>query len=292
MRRGFPKELARRRIAVGCNWMAIPGIEYPLNDSIKVNFAKVLEVALWEMFSSGERSTRRLFELFSMHLKIVMQVIADTTDMHLRQNYTNNPELFLNLVSVGPIEKGRDASDHSMEYYNIGVDGAGIAVAADSFAALEQRVEREKAITWEEVEQTLKTDYEGERGAYIQALMKSASKFGQRNSLGEEWARRICGGSVTQTDWWTKAGRERYLFPGCSPGENDPIRKDCRATPDGRKAGIINHGANPMPGSVPNGAMTTMSGPLWRFNAAWATPALSRWSWIPASPRHRAALKR
>ena len=32
------------------------------------------------------------------------------------------------------------------------------------------------------------------------------------------------------------------------------------ATPDGRRAGTaINHGANPMPGSVPNGAMTTMS---------------------------------
>ncbi|NLV58898.1 MAG: formate acetyltransferase [Clostridiales bacterium] len=260
MRRGFPKELARRRIAVGCNWMAIPGIEYPLNDSIKVNFAKVLEVALWEMFSSGERSTRRLFELFSMHLKIVMQVIADTTDMHLRQNYTNNPELFLNLVSVGPIEKGRDASDHSMEYYNIGVDGAGIAVAADSFAALEQRVEREKAITWEEVEQTLKTDYEGERGAYIQALMKSASKFGQRNSLGEEWARRICG-QFTQTVVEQKAVEGEIFIPGLfSWSKTIQFGKIVGATPDGRKAGMpINHGANPMPGSVPNGAMTTMS---------------------------------
>ena len=35
--------------------------------------------------------------------------MAETTDMHLRLNYQNNPELFLNLVTVGPVETGRDA---------------------------------------------------------------------------------------------------------------------------------------------------------------------------------------
>ena len=63
-------ELARRRIAVGCNWMAIPGIEYPLNDSIKVNLARVFEVALYEMFDHGERSVARLQSLYEKHLKL------------------------------------------------------------------------------------------------------------------------------------------------------------------------------------------------------------------------------
>ena len=103
VRRGFTPELARRRIAVGCNWMAIPGIEYPLNDSIKVNLARVFEVALYEMFDHGERSVARLQSLYEKHLKIVLRVVAETTDMHLRLNYQNNPELFLNLVTVGPV---------------------------------------------------------------------------------------------------------------------------------------------------------------------------------------------
>ena len=70
VRRGFTPELARRRIAVGCNWMAIPGIEYPLNDSIKVNLARVFEVALYEMFDHGERSVARLQSLYEKHLKL------------------------------------------------------------------------------------------------------------------------------------------------------------------------------------------------------------------------------
>lgn len=260
VRRGFSPELARRRIAVGCNWMAIPGVEYPLNDSIKVNLAKVFEVAMEEMFASGERSTERLFELYTKHLNVVLGVVVDTTDMHLRLNHENNPELFLNLMSVGPIEKGRDASDHSMQYYNIGVDGSGIAVVADSFAALRQRVEEEQKISWDEIEQALRTNYEGENGPYIRALMKSAEKYGQWNSLGEKWARKLCA-QFTDLVVGLKASEGEIFIPGMfSWSKTVLFGKIVGATPDGRKAGApINHGANPMPGSVPNGAMTTMS---------------------------------
>lgn len=260
VRRGFTPELARRRIAVGCNWMAIPGIEYPLNDSIKVNLARVFEVALYEMFDHGERSVARLQSLYEKHLKIVLRVVAETTDMHLRLNYQNNPELFLNLVTVGPVEKGRDASDHSLQYYNIGVDGAGIAVVADSFAALETRVEREKTLSWEQVEEALCTDFQCEEGAYIQAVLKSAPKFGQWNSPAEDWVRKLCA-QFSDLVVHLEAHEGEIFIPGMFSWSKTLLFGSCvGATPDGRRAGTaINHGANPMPGSVPNGAMTTMS---------------------------------
>ncbi|NLI22450.1 MAG: formate acetyltransferase [Clostridiales bacterium] len=260
VRRGFTPELARRRIAVGCNWMAIPGVEYPLNDSIKVNMAKVFEVALREMFASGERSVARLHGLYRRHLSIVLQVIADTTDMHLRLNHENNPELFLNLMSVGPVETGRDASDHSMQYYNIGVDGSGVAVAADSFAALETCVENDRTLTWAQVEEALASDFEGTQGCYVQAVLKAAPKFGQWNSLGERWVRTLCG-EFADLVIRQRAKEGEIFIPGMfSWSKTILFGKLVGATPDGRKAGSqINHGANPMPGSVPNGAMTTLS---------------------------------
>ena len=55
--------------------------------------------------------------------------------------------MLLNLLSHGPLEKGRDASDGGAQYYNLSIDGAGLAVVADSFAALEQRIEREGRLT-------------------------------------------------------------------------------------------------------------------------------------------------
>jgi formate C-acetyltransferase len=260
VRRGFTPELARRRIAVGCNWMAIPGEEYPLNDSIKVNMAKVFEEALREMFASGERSVERLYALYCKHMDIVLDVVVQTTDMHLRRNHENNPELFLNLVSVGPIEKGRDASDHSLRFYNIGIDGSGIAVAADSFAALENCVEAEGYLSWAQVESALENDFAGVEGRYVQAVLKAAPKYGQWNSAGERWVRKLCD-QLTQRVVALRGEEGEIFIPGLfSWSKTILFGKIVGATPDGRHAGAqINHGANPMPGSVPSGAMTTLS---------------------------------
>jgi hypothetical protein len=57
MRNGYPAELARQRIAVGCHWFAIPGREYTLNDCVKINTAKVFTVAFDEMMEAARCST-------------------------------------------------------------------------------------------------------------------------------------------------------------------------------------------------------------------------------------------
>ena len=260
MRRGFSRELASKRIAVGCNWMAIPGLEYPLNDSIKVNQARVFEVAYDEMMAAGERSTSRLLELYIKHLRIVLRCIADTMDFDLNNNRYNNPELFLNLFMHGPIEVGRDASDHSVQYYNIGIDGAGLAVAANSFAALEQRVEQEKALSWDAVYAAVRANYENGDGAYIQALMKHSGRFGQPGSLGNQWAKKLT--EIFRDEVVALRSKEISVFiPGMfSWSKTILFGKQVGATPDGRKAyEPVNHGANPMPGDVRNGAMTDLS---------------------------------
>ncbi len=260
MRRGFSRELAARRIAVGCNWMAIPGLEYPLNDSIKVNQARVFEVAYDEMMAGPERSTEKLLSLYVKHLRVVLKCIGETMDFDLNNNRYNDPELFLNLFMVGPIEKGRDASDHSVQYYNIGIDGAGLAVAANSFAALQQRVEQEKALTWDQVYASVQANYEDENGPYIQALMKHSGRFGQPGSLGNRWARRLT--EVFRDEVVALKSREVSVYiPGMfSWSKTILFGRQVGATPDGRKAfEPVNHGANPMPGDVRSGAMTDMS---------------------------------
>lgn len=70
VKNGYPPELARKRIAVGCNWMSLPGLEYTLNDLVKINTARVFEVAFDEMMGlpEGEWSVERLWELFTAHL--------------------------------------------------------------------------------------------------------------------------------------------------------------------------------------------------------------------------------
>lgn len=261
VKNGFSEEIARKRVAVGCNWMAMPGLEYCLNDSIKVNFAKVFEVAFYEMMDSDcSKSTAKLWALFIKHLGIVLDVVFRSTDLHIRTNKENSPELFLNLFCCGPIEKGRDASDHSLDYYTIGVEGAAIAVAADSFAALEQRIEKESRMTWEQIDSALRNNYKSEDGLYVRNLMKTAQKFGQLNSFGQVWAVKISEVFTSMVVEGESSERVQFLPALFSWSKTIYFGENVGATPDGRLASSpINHGANPMPGSVKNGEMTALS---------------------------------
>lgn len=130
------------------------------------------------------------------------------------------------------------------------------------FAALEQRIERENRLRWCDVITALNTNYDCTNGAYMKALLHNAEKYGQWNSLGEKWAVRI---SKLFTDIVVNAplGEEDYVnfIPGLfSWSQTILLGKSVGATPNGRNAGTpINHGANPFPSSIKNGAMTTMS---------------------------------
>ena len=262
MRNGYPASLARERIAVGCHWMAIPGREYTLNDVVKINVAKVFEAAFREMMneSPGEASIANLYGRFSEHLRRAVLCTARGIDFHLAHQKDNQPELMLNLLSHGPIEKGLDASDGGLEFYNMCIDGSALATTADSFAALEQRIEREKVLTWPEIAAHLKNDYGGAEGERVRLMMKHGPHYGQGGSLGDEWAVRI---SRLFTGL-VKAGPTpggRNLIPGWFSWANTiGMGKILGATPNGRRAGEpISHGANPDPGFRRDGAPTAMA---------------------------------
>ena len=262
MRNGYPASLARERIAVGCHWMAIPGREYTLNDVVKINVAKVFEAAFREMMteSPGDASIANLYGRFSEHLRRAVLCTARGIDFHLAHQKDNQPELMLNLLSHGPIEKGLDASDGGLEFYNMCIDGSALATTADSFAALEQRIEREKVLTWPQIAAHLKNDYAGAEGERVRLMMKHGPRYGQGGSLGDEWAVRI---SRLFTGL-VKAGPTpggRNLIPGWFSWANTiGMGKILGATPNGRRAGEpISHGANPDPGFRRDGAPTAMA---------------------------------
>ena len=262
MRNGYSRELACRRIAVGCHWMSLPGLEYTLNDLIKINFAKVMEVALDEYMSAprAERSTEELYDLFLRHLHIAKDCVAKGIDFHLSHQYLNAPELMLNLFCHGPLEKGLDASNGGLPYYNICVDGAAIGTVADSFAALEQRIEREKRLDWDTVIQALHTNFQGETGSYIQEMLHASERFGYGGSLGDKWAVRL------SHDFSEMIHKERtpggvLMIPGLFSWANTiNLGREVGATANGRYAGEpISHGANPHPGFRKDGALTALS---------------------------------
>lgn len=261
MRNGYSIELARKRAAAGCHWSCIPGMEYTMADTVKINLAKVFEVAYTDMMAHCScPDIEALWDLFAKHLGIAVNATGDGIMHHLRYQTKNQPELILNLFQHGLIEKGVNITDGGANFYNIGIDGSGLAVAADSFAACHQRVEIEKRITYEELTRHMSENYEGKDGEYIRQMMLSSQRYGGGDTLGDQWAVRINELFTRLVRSLMEKNKGIVFIPGYFSWSNTiAMGKTVGATPNGRRAhDVINHGANPLGGFRKDGAVTSM----------------------------------
>lgn len=273
---GVPLKIARQRQQVGCHWTNLPGTEYSFSDVIKVNFAKVLNQALYEMMGDPgvQPSIDELWRRFEKHLRHAVDVTARGIDFHMEYKHQYYPELVLDLLSHGPVEKGVDASHGSLEYNTICVDGSALATAADSFAALEVRVEKEKRLSWNEVIKEMDNDFRGP--SQVANWLKNVPSYGRGGTVGDKWAERI-------SQLFTQLVKEKptpdgwMMVPGLfSWASTLPMGKQTEATPNGRKRTLpISFGANPDPGLMKGGSVnpTAMSNSIARVQPGYGNAA-------------------
>lgn len=249
VRQGHPRELARMRAKVGCNWVALPGIEYPLQDVTRINMAWAFVIAFREMMEAPDTAgLDTLWNLFSEHLKVMVECIKAGYDVHYENVSNYTPEIVLNLFSHGPIQRGLNAAQGGVDILNLNADGIALATVADSFAAIEQRVVQEEKLSFQTLAEALEKDYEGQE--YIRLMLKSIPRFGSPDSLAQNWAEKISS-LFTRLVTESPTPKNRLsVIPGLfSHGDIYTHGRDLPATPNGRKAGeAISHSAEPDPG--------------------------------------------
>lgn len=259
---GFSIELARTRAYSGCHWYGLPGREYCINDCIKINFAAIFDIAFREMLqnTNEEPSMDKLWILFEKHLSQSIDVMARCLDFQFEHMWEVYPELHLSLLCHGTIEKGLDASNGGVEFYNFGLDGAGLATVADSFAAVEQRVVKEKRISWTELLKQLDINWAGPEGEKIRLMMKNIPRYGSGSSIADEYAVKVAK-TFTRLVKEKKTPKGNNMIPGLfSWASHIAMGQDVGATPNGRFAKApISHGSNPDPGFRKDGALTALS---------------------------------
>lgn len=247
MRNGYPLGLARKRSKVGCNWTAIPGIEYPLQDVTRCNLGHAFYQAMKDV-RTGERSLDNLFERFKYHTQTIVDSIKTGYDKHYEVVGRNTPEVVYNLFMHGPVERGLNCSEGGVDVMSFNIDGVALATVADSFAAIEQRVVNEGRITWDELFDVLDKNYEGHED--IRLMLSNIKRFGSPNSIAEKWALMIRDHFV----WCCKhEGTPKYnlpIIPGMfSHGTIFDLGRRLPATPNGRRNfEAISHSNEPDPG--------------------------------------------
>jgi formate C-acetyltransferase len=290
MRNGYSPELSRTRAYSGCHWSAIPGREYTVNDCVKINFAAVFEVAFKDMITdhSIQPSAKNLWQRYEYHLQNAVAITARCLDFHLEHMHQVFPELVLDLLCHGPIEKGEDASHGGVEFVNLCIDGSALATVADSFSALEQRIEQENRFTWEQIANFIQSDWAGSEGERARLLMQNTPRYGHGGTLGDEYAVRLA-------TLFTRLVKERptpaghNLIPGLFSWANTiPMGRTVGATPNGRRSGEpISHGANPDPGFRRDGAPTAMAIAIASVQPGWGNTAPMQLELDPTLPREK-----
>lgn len=246
-RNGYPIELGRLRAKVGCNWVALPGIEYPLQDVTRCNMAKAFEWAMKDMREAGNYDLEYLFERTCHHIKIIVDSIKEGYDKHYESVGNYHPELVLNLFMHGPVERGLNASQ-GVDIINFNIDGIALATVADSFAALETRIVNEKRMSFEEFFEIMDANYEGRED--VRLMMANIKRFGSPGSPAEKWAVRLRDFFVRTCKESGTPKHHLPIIPGMfSHGDIYAHGSHLKATPNGRHDGDpISHSNEPDPG--------------------------------------------
>ncbi|MBT6144084.1 MAG: pyruvate-formate lyase [Gemmatimonadetes bacterium] len=256
-RNGYPMQLARMRGKVGCNWTALPGLEYCLQDVTRQCLVAPLQHAFQDVIhhersDGGAATLDTLWERYVHHLSISVDALKRGKDWHMANHSRYTAEIVLNLFMHGTVERGLDVAEGGVDIYNLTVDGLGTATAADSFAAIEQRVVDEGRMSWQDLARLLENDWEDAED--MRLMMKGIARFGTGGSRADYWALRI---SEAYSDLVrsTPTPDGYRILPGLfSHGTVYQFGKDLGATPNGRRAGDpISHNANPDPGFLPGG---------------------------------------
>ena len=234
MKNGVDKATARERIAVGCHWMCVPGREFPMNDTVKINIAKVLEQAMISLREEGQPSLERLYSLWEEHLGYAAETVAAGVNLHLDHIADVTPELVMNLMFHGSLERGLDAS-RCAELYTVGCDGAGLATVADSLAAIEVRVEREGLVSWRSCSSCSTATFRTSAYAVLCSRRRAIVRGIHQATTGEAAYRELfadnpCRPYAERTQAYTRLVLVGEDYRIRSRGRRDSERAACRAS--------------------------------------------------------------
>jgi Pyruvate-formate lyase len=266
-RHGYSIEDSRDYCMVGCIENFIQGKQPPWSDG-RYNTPKYLELALNNgrcMLTgvqlgpqTGDASEFPTMERFIEALVMQMrygaaEYMARFRNENDRYNKIAYTQPFLSCFCQCCIERGLDINDGGALYPSVhGAGCMGIATMADSLAAIEEVVYREKAVSLAELRDALTADYVGYNE--LRSKLLAVPKYGNDSDLADKYA--VWFVEIHDeifSKYRTRDGGAVYTAIA-SNVSNIPAGREIAATPDGRRSREpISDAASPMHGADVNG---------------------------------------
>jgi formate C-acetyltransferase len=203
-RQGIPKEEARNYATVGCVELAPFGNSFTSSDAALFNLAMCLELAL----NNGEtlllgaelglktgdsmqfQSMDDVIQAFREQVSYLVKLMAEGSVCFEELNIEMMPTPLLSLCVEDCFENGQDITTGSARYNFTGVQGVGMADVADSFAAIDQLVFKEKKVTMKELITALRDGFE-DHEPLRQLLQNKAPKYGNDEKFVDDYAQLV-----------------------------------------------------------------------------------------------------
>ena len=266
-RHGYAMEDARNYCFVGCIENFIPGMQPAWSDG-RFNIPQMLEAVFYrgpskldshflglDTGSLDEMKTMADFmNAFEKQIAFAAgEYAAVFNNENGRYNYRNYAEPFMSLFCDDCIERGMDINCGGAVYPSVhGVGCMGIGTVTDSLAAVEKVVYQDRKCTLTELRDAMNVNFEGYET--LQALLKSAPKYGNNDDFADKYAVWF----VEYIDevfskYSTRDGGPFYTAIA-SNTQSVSAGHITGATPDGRKAGVpLSDAASPTYGADQNG---------------------------------------
>ena len=261
---GIPLEDARTYAIVGCVETSICGKEFSNTEDIRINWCKTLELMLNDgvcpvsgtpLFLKNHGDLDRITDFdefvnrYKEELSNTVEMAAKICNIIDRFYYQEYPSILLT-ISLQP-DKIRldDCANRGTKYCNTAMQHTGIANAVNSLLAIRKIVFEEKLVTFSQLKDILKNNFEGS-GELLDYINQKCPKFGNDNEEADQLAAMLINAVAAKTNSMKNERGGTFMAGFYSVFHHASLGRLTGALPDGRLAGTsLANGLSPAQGT-------------------------------------------
>ncbi|MGI6424297.1 MAG: glycyl radical protein [Tepidanaerobacteraceae bacterium] len=208
-------------------------IELILNNGVDPLTGKQIGLKTGELDTF--KSLDDIMVAFEKNLKHFIKLMLDSYNIVGSLHATRLPAVFASITVDDCIAKGKSLQEGGAKYNFSAAFITALANTVDSLAAIEEVVFKDKTLTLKELNEILKTNFEGNE-RIRQLLINKPPKYGNDNDFVDGLARKILAMYNHELENYRDSRGGKYILTVLSTSFNVLQGKCTGASPDGRKA--------------------------------------------------------